>query len=136
MRLSRRIIALLLRTSSRADVQNIADSFYNIVTDGGIASLVDAQTITWDVSNGWNASVTLGGNRNLEIANPVPGSVYNIVVRQDATGGRSLNLPSNSKVFGGGEGSIILTSTANAIDMLSAYYDGYYYYWTYGLNFN
>ena len=53
-----------------------------------------------------------------------------MIVKQDNTGGRTLTLPGNSLVIGGG--SYNATSTANATDVLGVYYDGTYYYWTIG----
>lgn len=99
-------------------------------------TLTDGATITWDVSQGQNANVTLGGNRTLAISNPVAGEYYTLRVIQDGTGSRTLTLPAGSKVVGGGAGAITLTTTAGAMDILTAYYNGTNYYWTYGTNFN
>jgi len=54
-------------------------------------TLSDGATINWDLSLAQNAVVTLGGNRTL--ANPtnqIAGGVYTLLVKQDATGGRTL----------------------------------------------
>jgi hypothetical protein len=65
-------------------------------------ALTDAATIDWNPTNGLNASVTLGGNRTLSFSSmPAIGSYGTLVVTQDATGGRTITLPSTSnKVLG------------------------------------
>ena len=98
--------------------------------------LTDGATITWDCKVTLNDSVTLAGNRTLAMSNAVAGMYGTLVVKQDATGSRTLTLPANSKVINGGAGAIALTSTAAAKDILSFYFDGTYYYWTYGKNYN
>lgn len=101
-----------------------------------VQTLTDGATITWDVSLGQNATVTLGGNRALAISNPVAGEYYTLKVVQDGTGSRTMSLPATSKVVSGGAGAITLTTTASAIDILTCYYDGTVYYWTYGNTFS
>jgi hypothetical protein len=54
-------------------------------------TLTDAATITWDVTTGHNAQVTLGGNRTLAApTNLIAGQVYTLQVVQDGTGSRTL----------------------------------------------
>ena len=100
-----------------------------------VQTLTDGATITWNVSLGTNSTVTLGGNRTLAITNPQAGQFYSIRVVQDGTGSMTLTLPATSKVSNGGAGAITLTTTAAAIDILTAYYDGSNYYWNSSLNF-
>ena len=98
-------------------------------------SLTDAATIAWNPANGLNANVTLGGNRTLSFtATPAPGSYGTLVVTQDATGGRTLTLPSTAnKVLGSTSTTTIALSTAaNAKDILNFYYDGTNCYWNIG----
>ncbi len=135
MRRTRQGFDTALRNSTRGDVEDLADSFYNLLSDGAVQPLTDGATISWDTESGMNASVTLTGNRVLSILNPLAGCFYTIRVSQDSTGSRTLSLPSPSKVVNGGAGAVTLTPTANAIDILTAYYDGTTYYWTYVLNF-
>lgn len=99
--------------------------------------LTDGATITWALGSDRvrNATVTLGGNRTLAITGAVDGATGVLIVKQDGTGSRTLTLPGNSKVVGAGAGAITLTTTASAIDILSFYYDGTNYLWTYGKNF-
>ena len=98
-------------------------------------ALTDGVTITWD-TGGYatsQASVTLGGNRTLDITNAVAGASGILIVTQDATGSRTLTLPAGSLSAGG---SITLTTTAAAVDVLSWVYDGTSYYWTFGADFS
>lgn len=95
----------------------------------GIQALTDAATITWDMSNGTNATVTLAGNRTLAISNMSSGQFATLIIKQDATGSRTLTLPTGSKVVNVGGGVITLTTTPNAVDILSCFYDGTNYYW-------
>jgi hypothetical protein len=98
-------------------------------------ALTDAATIDWNPTNGLNAIVTLGGNRTLSFASmPAIGSYGTLVVTQDATGGRTITLPSTSnKVLGStSTTTITLSSAANAKDILNFYYDGTNCYWNIG----
>ena len=68
-----------------------------------------------------NLHLTLTGNvSSFALTNPVDGAVYNIRFIQDATGGRTITLPSVFK-FPGGTAPVFST-TANAVDFLSAEY--------------
>lgn len=90
------------------------------VTYGLLALVADgSNNITWDVTAGGNATVTLTANCTLIINNAEPGQQLLLVVKQDATGGRTLTLPANSKVGYGGAGVISLSPGANAEDILS-----------------
>jgi hypothetical protein len=101
-----------------------------------IQTLTYGSTITFNVANGYNAQLTLTGNATLALSNALAGEYYTLKVIQDATGGRALALPGVCKVIGGGSGAITLTSTPNAIDMLTFFYDGTNYFVNYGLNYN
>ena len=97
--------------------------------------LTDGATISWNPANGLNASVTLAGNRTLSFTStPAAGSYGTLVVTQDATGGRTITLPSTTnKVLGSTSGTTIaLSTTANAKDILNFYYDGTNCYWNIG----
>lgn len=99
-------------------------------------TLTYASSLTWDQTKGATAAVTLTGNVSLSITNAVAGMYGLIRVTQDATGGRTLTLPSGSKVINGGGGVVTLTTTGGATDVLSYFYDGTNYYWTVGYNYN
>jgi hypothetical protein len=101
-----------------------------------VQALTYAASVTWNLSSGSNAAITLTGNTTLAISNPVAGQTGLLTVTQDATGGRTISLPANSKVVSGGGGIIYLTPAANAVDILTFYYDGTNYYWNIGRNYN
>lgn len=80
-------------------------------------TLTDATTIAVDMSTFLNAAVTLGGNRTLgNPTNTKVGQTGYIRIIQDATGSRTLAYGSNWE-FGGGVAPV-LTTTANAVDIL------------------
>jgi hypothetical protein len=98
-------------------------------------SLIDATTISWNPTLGLNASVTLAGNRTLSFSStPVAGSYGTLVVTQDATGGRTLILPSTTNLILGSSSTtnITLSTAASAKDILNFYYDGTNCYWNIG----
>jgi hypothetical protein len=98
-------------------------------------ALADGSTVVWNPLLGLNASVTLGGNRNLTfLSTPIVGSYGTLVVTQDGTGNRTLNLPSAAnKVLGSTSTTTIALSTAaGAKDIVNFYYDGTNYFWNVG----
>jgi hypothetical protein len=122
---------------------SVSTSDNNLTASGGVIStkkapvtLTDGATITWDVSTGYNAKVTLAGNRTLAITNPQAGQYYKLTITQDGTGSRTITLPSGSKVINGGSGAVTLSTAAGTIDILMGYYDGTNYFWTLGKNYN
>lgn len=86
-------------------------------------ALTDGATINWDVQSIQHANVTLGGNRAL--ANPTNmqnGGFYRLVVRQDATGSRTLSYGSAYKWPAASVPT--LSTGANAVDIFRFYCDG------------
>ncbi|MBC7778091.1 MAG: hypothetical protein H7246_21845 [Phycisphaerae bacterium] len=94
--------------------------------------LTDGATIAldWDYSN--VQSVTLGGNRTFTFSNPKDGGRYLIVLKQDATGSRTVTWPTIKWVGGT---TPTLTTTANKYDLITLIYDGTNYYGSASLNF-
>jgi hypothetical protein len=89
---------------------------------GGVTTLTDGTTITPDFAATNNFQVTLAGNRTL--ANPtnvVAGQSGVIKVTQDATGSRTLAYGSSFDFAAGA--APVLTTTANAVDLLVYYAD-------------
>ena len=81
-------------------------------------------TITPDCANGNVQKITLNGNLTFSaFSNPVAGQTLTLIVTQDATGSRTLT--STMKFSGGAK---TLSTAANSIDIISAYYDGTTYY--------
>lgn len=88
-----------------------------------LKTLTDAASIVWDVRYNAAAMLTLGGNRTLlNPTNAQAGGVYHLIVRQDATGGRSLSFDSAYAFAGGATPSI--TAAAGAVDVFTFFYDG------------
>ena len=84
--------------------------------------LSDGATISWDISTGNVATVTLGGNRTIAApTNLVVGSMV-LVVNQDATGIRTLAWDSLFEWTGGLVPS--LSTASNAKDVISFVCDG------------
>jgi hypothetical protein len=89
-----------------------------------VATLTDAATIAWNAETQQAAKVTLGGNRTLgAIANPRAGFTYILIVVQDGTGSRTLDLSDAIYKFPGGT-EPTLSTAAGAIDVLSFVFDG------------
>jgi hypothetical protein len=94
--------------------------FGETVVNGGIVS----GTITPDATAGTIYKYTLVGNIILDsLANAVAGTSMTIMLTQDATGGRAL-----SSTMKYAAGLKILSTPANATDILSLFYDGTTYY--------
>ena len=85
-------------------------------------ALTDAATITWDASVGEVASVTLAGNRTLALPTNIKVGTYLIKITQDATGTRTLAYAAGYKWAGGT--APVLSTAANAIDLITFYSDG------------
>ena len=102
-------------------------------------ALTAGSTITWAPMSGLNASVTLNANSTLSFgATPPPaGSSGTLIVTQPASGSTfTLALPSagTHRVLGSASG-ITLSTTNNARDIVSFYYDGTTYYWNVGIGY-
>jgi hypothetical protein len=84
------------------------------------ATLTDGANIDWNLDNAQSAIVTLGGNRTLNApTNMVAGATYRLVVKQDATGSRTLTW---NAVFDFGDlGEPVLSTGANKEDIF--YFD-------------
>lgn len=96
-------------------------------------ALTDGATINTNWNNGNTQSVTLGGNRTMAApTNPKNGARYTYIIRQDATGSRTLTW---FTIKWAGGAAPVLTTTANKYDIITLIYDGTNYYGTAALNF-
>jgi len=92
-------------------------------------------TIFWNPTQGLNAAITLNQNSTLSFTTAPPvGSYGRVVLTQDATGGRTITLPTitnvTNKLLGSTSTSTVALSTAgNSKDILNFYYDGTFVYW-------
>lgn len=86
--------------------------------------------IDWNKSN--VHSVTLGGSRTITFSNPTDGAKYRIILKQDATGSRTINWPT---IKWKGGSAPTLTTTGNKYDIIELIYDGTNYYGDATLNY-
>lgn len=98
-------------------------------------SLTDWASIAWNLEDNQVAKVTLAGNRTLAApTNLKDGATYILTVTQDATGSRTL---AYNAVFKFPWGTApILTTDANAVDILTFISDGTNLYWVAQLDFS
>jgi hypothetical protein len=89
-------------------------------------ALVDGATITWDLNDIQAASLTLGGNHEIIVENPAPNGQYVLALKQDGTGTRIPTWSSNVKWASGTPP--VLSTAANAVDVLEFISDGTYVY--------
>jgi hypothetical protein len=111
-------------------------AWQNTTGDISVQTLTDASTITWNVTNGVNAKITIGSTgRTLSISNPVAGQVYVINVIQDGTGSRTITTWPTGTIWGDSGTSPTLTTTANAKDVVVFYYDGTNFFGSFKLDY-
>lgn len=86
-------------------------------------TLTDGTTVNWDTNSGNFATLTLGGNRTLAApTNLKNGGSYVLILKQDATGTRTVTWNAVFKWAGGTAPT--LTTTASATDILTFISDG------------
>jgi hypothetical protein len=112
-----------------ASIGNLVLTKYNeTVIAGGNTG---AATLTPNVAAGTIYNYTLTGNITISaLSNAVAGSGATLILTQDATGNRLLT--STMKFLGGTK---TLSTAANAIDIMSVFYDGTTYYASLGKGF-
>jgi len=98
-------------------------------------TLADGASIVWNIPDGGNAVVTLGGNRAMAAPSSTQdGSVYRLTVIQDGTGSRTLTWAAAFKWPSGSAPT--LTATANRKDVFEFFCrSGVLYGRTFGLNY-
>lgn len=81
-------------------------------------TLTDASTVAWNMASGYNAKVTLGGNRALGApTNAYEGLSGSLQVIQDGTGSRTLSFDSSWDF--GVNGAPTLSTAAASIDLIT-----------------
>jgi hypothetical protein len=88
------------------------------------SSINSTSTTTLDLSTGNVLQVVLTGNTTLAFTNPKIGT-YIIKIKQDATGNRTLNFPT---IKWSDAAVPTITTTPNAVDLITLIYDGTDYY--------
>lgn len=109
--------------SDRFTVSNIGQ----VIATGSIVStttaLVDAATIATDASLSNTFTVTIAGNRTLgNPTNPTNGQKVTWAIKQDGTGSRILSFDT-AFAFGTDIPGVVLTTTPNKIDYITAIYN-------------
>jgi hypothetical protein len=98
-----------------------------------IITLTDAATITWDYTTGYNAKVTLGGNRNISITGATSGDYGSLIIIQGSSTARTItfgandNFPSGTYSFTGG--------VTASYDIYSFFHDGTNFNWSFAKNY-
>jgi len=111
---------IAVAANGKAYVYNVTDNTYFLLKKNpAFVELTDEATIVLDFSTGENFEVTLAGSRTLSITNINDGDSGILFITQDATGNRTLTLPNGSLVLNGGAGALDLSTSANAIDVVS-----------------
>jgi hypothetical protein len=89
-----------------------------------LVTLTDADSISWDWSQGPIAKVTLGGNRTLAAPTGLNGKAgtWSLKIYQDGDGSRTLSFDS-AYLFPGGNDPVLSTA-AGAHDVLTIVSDG------------
>lgn len=98
-------------------------------------TLTDATNISWDLSLGAFAEVTLTDNRILDNpTNMVNGASYILLIKQDGVGGRTLTFGDAYKFPDGTDPT--LSTDANAVDIVAFLSDGTSLYGSFTGNFS
>jgi len=96
-------------------------------------TLTPGNTLGWAITAGSNAEVTLDASSNtLTMTGWETGDTGVLVVKQDSTGGRSINIDLSGNTVYLGNTSYTPSQGANAVDVLGWYYDGSKWYVTIG----
>jgi len=115
-------------TSLTIDISTtFTDSISGIATFSGqtassTQTLTDGSSIAWDMNSGDIATVTLAGNRTLANPSNLEVATYILIVKQDATGSRTLAYGTDYKWSGGTAPT--LSTAANAVDLITFFCDG------------
>jgi hypothetical protein len=84
---------------------------YQILTDGA--------SIAWNMASGFNAKVTIAGNRTLQTpTNPIEGVTYVLQVVQGTGGSRTMTWPASTIFDWGSAGSPTLSTSVGKIDVI------------------
>jgi len=106
------------KVDSAGSVTNITVGQVN-----GITALTDGANIATDCSVSEDFSVTLEGSRTFDNpTNMTAGATYTFIITQDATGSRLATW--GDKFFWAGGTDGVLSTGANAVDVLQGYSDG------------
>jgi hypothetical protein len=107
------------------------DANTTVCNAGSFTAQTDGTTVTWAIASVKcaNAALTFtvhSGSRTLNLTGLVSGGYYQLVLKQDATGGENLTGGTGCtwKQNGGGGSTFTLATGASAINLLTFTYDG------------
>ncbi len=106
---------------------------YELDRKTAFQTLVDGATIAWTYSYGYNAKVTLGGNRALSIIGATSGDYGTLFVIQDSGTQRRINFGATDKF---GSATYSFSSGTSSVDIYTWVYDGTNYYWNFQKSFS
>ena len=115
------VVANNLTVTNNANIANLQLNQFqeNVYNYGNVTG-----TITPDFTFGTIQKLTVTGNITMNtLGNAITGRSMTLILTQDATGNRTLT---SSMLFAGG--SKTLSTAANAVDVISVFYDGSTYY--------
>jgi hypothetical protein len=95
-------------------------------------TLSDASTISWDYTTGYNAKVTLGGNRSLSITGATNGDYGTLFIIQDGSTQRRIDFGASDKFA---SATYSFSSGTASVDIYTFVYDGTNYYWNFNNKF-
>lgn len=99
-----------------------------------LGTLTDATNVSWNLQTQQVAQLTLAGNRTLDNpTNQQAGGVYTLIIKQDGTGTRTLSYGTNYKFQF--SSNPVLTTAANAVDVITFISDGSNMYGVHSRNF-
>jgi hypothetical protein len=114
--LSAELVAATTAATNAATAANAQLAAYTVTTKSWASTVA----INWDDAN--CQRVTLGGNTTFTFTGGVDGEKLILELKQDATGSRSVTLPSNVR-YSTTIPSILLSTGANRIDKLGFMYN-------------
>ena len=102
---------------------------YTATQNFNATTLSDGATINWDASANQATTVTLAGNRTMAAPTNLKVGTYILRVYQDATGSRTITW--NSVFKWTAATAPVLSTTANALDIITLFSDGTNLYGSY-----
>lgn len=83
-----------------------------------VANSASGSSLSLDLASASFFPISLTANTALSFSNAAAGTTFQIDVTQDATGNRTLTMPANGKLIGGGS----INNTANKVSVVSGYF--------------
>ena len=116
--------SLMIATTTTSTVSaklTIGGQYYSV-----LKTITYSAGFTADWNNGNVQQVTLTGSGSATFSNPYAGAIYQLLVKQDGTGGRTVSWPAAVKWPGGV--SPVLSTAVNALDVITFVSDGTNFY--------